>query len=236
SAAGFTVATSPNQRPTVAAAARAWYEQAKVAYGKTHGDGPVPMLIVAAAGGGIRAAYWTATVLEKLASDFEKEGGFDKEWGVRPYLFAISGVSGGSVGAAAFDAALAQRDENQCKAGDATCPLATKFLTVDFLAPALASLVFGDAPSGFLPDLGQSDRGTALERSFENASGGLLTRPFLSLFPYKKDSAAQGRAPWRPILLFNATHEETGKRIITGHVLIERNVFIDSLDALGLLG
>src|SRR5262249_51097430 len=89
--------------------------------------------------------------------------------------------------------------------------------------------------SSFLPDLGQSDRGTALERSFENASGGLLTRPFLSLFPYKKDSAAQGRAPWRPILLFNATHEETGKRIITGHVLIERNVFIDSLDALYLL-
>src|SRR6516165_6005819 len=94
------------------------------------------MLIVATAGGGIRAAYWTATVLEKLARDFEKEGG------VRPYLFAISGVSGGSVGATAFDAALAQRDENQCAAGDATCPLATTFLTADFLAPALASLFF----------------------------------------------------------------------------------------------
>ena len=93
-----------------------------------------------------------------------------------------------------------------------------------------------DAPSSFLPDLGQGDRGTTLERSFENASGGLLTRPFLSLFPYKTGPAAKGRAPWRPILLLNATHEETGKRIITGHVLIERNVFIDSLDALHLLG
>jgi hypothetical protein len=230
SAAGFTLATSPDQRPTVAAAARAWYEQAKVAYGKAHGEEPVPMLIVATAGGGIRAAYWTATVLERLAGDFEKEGG------VRPYLFAISGVSGGSVGAAAFDAALAERDENQCTAGDATCPLATTFLTADFLAPALASLVFVDAPSSFLPDFGQDDRGTALERSFETASGGMLTRPFLSLFPYKMSPAAKGRAPWRPILLLNATHEETGKRIITGHVLIERNVFIDSLDALHVLG
>jgi hypothetical protein len=236
SAAGFSVATSPDERPTVAVAARAWYEQAKAAYSKAHGMGPVPMLIVTTAGGGIRAAYWTAEVLEKLAGDFEKEDGFEKEGGVRPYLFAISGVSGGSVGAAAFDAALAERDENPCKAGDAMYPLATKFLTADFLAPALASLVFVDAPSSFLPDFGQVDRGTALERSFETASGGLLTRPFLSLFRYKKDPAAEGRAPWRPILLLNATHEETGKRIITGHVLIERNVFIDSLDALHVLG
>jgi hypothetical protein len=110
------------------------------------------------------------------------------------------------------------------------------FLTADFLAPALASLAFVDVPSSFLPDVGQVDRGTALERSFESASGGLLARPFLSFFPYKKDPAAAGRAPWRPILLLNATHKETGKRIITGHVLIERDVFIDSLDALHVLG
>jgi hypothetical protein len=234
--AGFSVATLPDERPTVAVAARAWYEQAKSAYSKAHGEGPVPMLIVATAGGGIRAAYWTAEVLEKLAGDFAKEDSFAKEGGVRPYLFAISGVSGGSVGAAAFDAALAERDENSCKAGDAKCPLATTFLTADFLAPALANLVFVDTPSSFLPDFGQVDRGTALERSFESASRGLLTRPFLSLFRYKKDPAADGQAPWRPILLLNATHEETGKRIITGHVLIERNVFIDSLDALHVLG
>jgi hypothetical protein len=226
---------SPDERPTAAAAARVWYEQAKAAYGKAHGEGPVPMLIVATAGGGIRAAYWTAEILEKLAGDFEKEDGFKEEGGVRPYLFAISGVSGGSVGATAFEAALAERDEPTCHAGGATCPLATTFLTADFLAPALANLVFVDAPSSFLPDFGQIDRGTALERSFENASGGLLARPFLSLFPYKKDPVAEGKAPWRPILLLNATHEETGKRIITGHVLIERNIFIDSLDALHVL-
>ncbi|MGO7998471.1 hypothetical protein ACC734_40060, partial [Rhizobium ruizarguesonis] len=31
----------------------------------------------------------------------------------------------------------------------------TTFLAADFLAPALASLVFVDAPSSFLPDFGQ---------------------------------------------------------------------------------
>ena len=51
------------------------------------------------------------------------------------------------------------------------------------------------------------------------------------------DSVAnEGQESWRPILLLNATHEESGNRIITGHVLIERNVFIDSLDALHELG
>ena len=218
-----------DQRPTVAQAAAAWYEQAKAAYQKTNGEGPVPMVIVATAGGGIRAAYWTATVLDRLQSVFANEGG------LRPYLFAISGVSGGSVGASAFDAALAARDEGAC-AGDAACPTATTYLKADFLAPALASLVFVDAPASFLPDFGHSDRGAALEKSFEDASGGQLKRPFLSLFPYKGDTGGEGAAPWRPILLLNATHEETGKRIITSHVKVERNVFIDSLDALDVLG
>jgi hypothetical protein len=197
------------------------------AYAKVHGEGPVPMLVVAAAGGGLRAAYWTATVLEKLETDFRDQGG------VRPYLFAISGVSGGSVGATAFEAALIKRDESHCKPGDAACPLATDFLKEDFLAPAVASLIFKDAPSSFLPDLGQGDRGSAFEESLERASDGLLARPFLSFFQFAKDSVANERKQsWQPILLLNATHEESGNRIITGHVLIERNVFIDSLDAL----
>jgi hypothetical protein len=229
SAAGFSAATVPNERPTVADAARAWHDQAKAAYAKANGDGPVPMLIVATAGGGIRAAYWTATILERLEKDLETEGG------VRPYLFAISGVSGGSVGAAAFEAALAQRDESNCKAGDAACPLATKFLSEDFLAPALASWVFVDTPSSFLPDFGQDDRGTTIEKSLEHASGELLARPFLSFFRYSATNYEQAHW-WRPILLLNATHEETGRRIITGHVRIERNVFLDSLDALYVLG
>jgi hypothetical protein len=231
-APGYSVATLPDDRPTVAAAARAWYAQAKTAYAKTHHDGPVPMLIVATAGGGIRASFWTATVLDQLETDFANVGE------VRPYLFAISGVSGGSVGAAAFEAALTQRDESHGKASDPGRPRATGYLTEDFLAPALASWIFEDTPSDFLPDFGQGDRGEALEKSFEHASGGLLARPFLSFFRLKQGAASDdGEDPWwRPILLLNGTHEETGNRVIAGHVRIVRNVFLDSLDALHVLG
>ena len=96
--------------------------------------------------------------------------------------------------------------------------------------PTLAAGIFKDLPASFLPDLWQDDRGAALEQGFEHASHGQLTRPFLSLFPYGGQLSH-----WRPILLLNATHEESGKRIITSHVLIERNVFIDALDALHVL-
>ena len=218
----------PDDRPSVEAAAIAWYKQAKTAF-EAHGGrmgekDRVPMLVVATAGGGIRAAYWTARVLETLKDELGPKGGF------RPYLFEISGVSGGSVGATAFDAALASSDETGC---GKTCVPATKFLTEDFLAPTLASGIFKDLPASFLPDLGQDDRGAALEQGFEHASGGRLARPFLSLFPYGGEPS---QTPWRPILLLNGTHEESGKRIIASHVLVERNVFIDALDGLHVLG
>ena len=51
---------------------------------------PYPIVIVAAEGGGIRAGYWTAAILGGLQ---------DKDPFFRCHVFAISGVSGGSVGA-----------------------------------------------------------------------------------------------------------------------------------------
>jgi hypothetical protein len=221
-----------NSRPTVEQAARAWYQQAKTAFKNDHpdwdenGDVPVPMLIVATAGGGIRAAYWTAAVLDNLR--------VQSAGSVRPYLFAVSGVSGGSVGATAFEAALAKDDEGQCGRGCCPTTSATSFLTEDFLAPVLASGIFIDTVASFLPEFPHTDRGVALEKSFEQASGGLLARSFLSLFRYGEDGAI--RDSWRPILLLNATHEETGRRIIASPVLIERNVFLDSFDELNELG
>jgi hypothetical protein len=205
-----------DDRPSVREAALAWYDQAKEFYPKGENDEqkPVPMLVIATAGGGIRAAYWTATILQKLQNDLKKKGkSLDK------LLFAISGVSGGSVGAMNYIAALDAGDE------------ATTHLQSDFLAPAIASLVFADGPSNFLPDFGQVDRGTALERSFENASKGYLGYSFLSFFPNKSNLSSN----WRPALLLNATHQETGRRIIASNLKIDKETFLDSFDELELL-
>jgi hypothetical protein len=210
----------PDDRPTVGQAALAWYEHAANSYQSkpAHAGKPVPMIIVATAGGGIRAAYWTATVLERLETDLNARGE-----SLQDLLFAISGVSGGSVGAMEYVAALHKR------AASSTQVNPTEFLQSDFLAAAIASLVFIDGPSNFLPDLGQIDRGTALERSLERGSAGYLAHSFLSFFPDVNTASKL----WRLSLLLNATHQETGRRIIASNMKIERDVFLKWTPELG---
>jgi hypothetical protein len=211
----FTSIPTIADRPTVREAALAWYEQAEKLFHKDPDDKrPVPMLVIATAGGGIRAAYWTATVLERLRDDLQKRG--------RPldnYLFAVSGVSGGSVGAMDYIATLGTSDNP------------TTYLEADFLAPAIASLVFVDSPSNVLPDLGQVDRGVALEKAFEAQSRYRLKYSFLSFFPDKADLSKK----WRPALFLNATHQETGRRMIASNIKVERDTFLDSFDEFALV-
>jgi hypothetical protein len=222
----------------VTEAALAWHQQAKRAYRKHHPTTePVPLFIIATAGGGIRAAYWTATVLQKLEEldDGQNAGAGntpDEDGLMRHLLFAISGVSGGSVGSAAYIAALHDHAVRRRPVEP------TSYLEADLLAPGLASLAFKDIPSNFLPDFGQIDRGEALERGLESARKDdpdrLLSRSFLSFFP--KIGSPQAELTWRPALLLNATHQGTGRRIITSNLKIDRDTFVDSYDALNLLG
>jgi hypothetical protein len=72
-------------------------------------DGSCPRpLIIAAAGGASRAAFFTATVLGYLIDTAPSASSGLTAEQVRKRLFAISGVSGGSVGAVMIAAALAQ--------------------------------------------------------------------------------------------------------------------------------
>jgi hypothetical protein len=141
----------------------------------------------------------------------------------RRHLFAISGVSGGSVGALAYAAHLAGG------------PQPTVALAQDFLAPAIAAMAFVDGPSTFIWEHDGADRGVALERAWEAASQGRLAQPFLDLFPSQAALAATPPPPWRPALLLNATHQATGRRLIVGHLQAESHVFLDSFDAHDLL-
>lgn len=216
---------APQDRLTVAEAAVAWYHQARKAYAPGHPGSPVPMLVVATAGGGIRAAVWTAAALDRLEGDLkgDKEGSI----GLRPLLFAISGVSGGSVGATFYLAGVAAHE------ADPKTPIESlKQLSRDFLAPGLLSWIFVDGPSNVLPEFEAGDRGVALETGFERASDHALAAAFLSFFPDK----ATAEAHWRPILLLNATHQETGRRLIASNVKVERQVFEDAYDQLQVLG
>ena len=189
---------------------------------------PAPLVLVATAGGASRAAYWTAEVLGQLEAAYP---GFHRQ------VFAISSVSGGSLGAVVYRGLLnnltapGQQAVTDCKGGRVTSK--TLFLCGrdiidnDFLAPAFLTGLYADLTQRFLPGALLPDRAAALERSWEQAwhevlrrSPG-LERPFHSLWP--------DGATWLPALLINGTSEKTGRRIITSNLQIDTASFPDAI-------
>src|SRR5262249_4658032 len=109
-----------------------------------------PVFVVSAEGGGLRAAYYTALVLASIQ---------DRCPAFAQHTFAISGVSGGSLGAAVFAALAARSAKNQAglscnlnlpMAGDMATK-ADKILRQDFLSPLLAFGLYPDLAQRFLP-------------------------------------------------------------------------------------
>jgi hypothetical protein len=97
-------------------------------------DETIPIYLVAAAGGGLRAGYWTASVLADLQ---------DENPQFATHLFAVSGVSGGSLGAATFIAALS----GGCAEAQSTNELGdcVRRVMEDIpLSPVLASALYSD--------------------------------------------------------------------------------------------
>ena len=239
-------------------------------HGPNQGRCPRP-IIVAAAGGASRAAYFVASTLGLFmdlscdpAGQQMLDGNKDKKQ-VLPcntagtpafanQLFAISGVSGGSLGAAVFSSVLKAHQEAGNPAG-APCqdrpsrfwfhagqPLGWRdcmqeIISEDFLSPAIIGLAFRD----LLPFLGFSDRAALLEdlwieafRKFvpdkSSASGGAPLQGMAAAF----DSfAPNSSTAWRPLLILNGTSVATGDRILTSHLAFAsapKPVFSDAYD------
>jgi hypothetical protein len=173
-----------------------------------------PIFFVAAAGGGLRAAYWAATML--ATADDRTCGEFGR------HVYAYSGVSGGSLGIAAY---LAQRQVWAAKPPAERCKHGRRaemerMLGRDFLAPVAGSLLFAEMTQRFVPfDYLAEDRGTTLAKAWSAAwddvfpqHKGRFDRPFLEVFAAAKDGSSQ------PVVLLNATAVETGRRVIASNV------------------
>lgn len=172
---------------------------------------PYPLFLVAAEGGGIRAAYWTATVLGALQ---DANGQF------ADHVYAMSGVSGGSLGIASYAAMLKAHQENA--AFDATCMQADSFsyeqclrafLRNDFLAPPAGRMLYGDLIQRFIPfPIRAFDRATAIELGWEKnwqslTSTDYFNQPFLQLY--------SGESTRLPALFLNGTWVEKGYRTLS---------------------
>jgi hypothetical protein len=193
---------------------------------------PVPVFVVAAEGGGIRAAYWSASVLTAL-----EEANSAGPALFSRHLFAISGVSGGSLGAATFAALLA--DATPAGAGPRLADV-EDMLGADFLSPALGAAIFPDLLQRYLPVPLFDDRALALEQSWERAwrtarpaSPERFAAPFNRLWA--------GDAQRVPLLFLNSTVVETGQRAIVAPLPVQpdhagRTTFADVLDVGAVLG
>jgi hypothetical protein len=192
--------------------------------------GPAPMVVVATAGGGVRAAYWTATVLGTVHEQAEARG---IDFVSR--LFAVSGVSGGSVGAAVYRATLDARQEAQTELACGTVlPCVQSVLSQDLLGPAAAALLYPDLAQRFWPrPVASADRGRALELGFETAFREITGSSQLADSLIGINQTA-GR-PW-PALLLNATWVGNGRRLIASNLQIDAEKGAIGLDQLSVIG
>ncbi|WP_163162795.1 patatin-like phospholipase family protein [Bradyrhizobium uaiense] len=194
-----------------------------------------PMILVAAAGGASRAAYWTGTVLRAL--DERSNGKFSD------HVFAISSVSGGSLGAIGYAAWLADRPmDSEASGKQARLNFVQTFFGKDYLSPAIGGLLFTDLLQRFLPAPLLPDRAISLEEAFEIGWDQLATACKQQPCPAKgrlageytgiwsKSRLQQDDGRWVPIVLANGTYVETGKRIVTAPIRIETDAFEDTHD------
>ena len=174
-------------------------------------------IVIAAQGGGLYAAYHTAMVLARL---------YDLGDHVGRRVFAVSGVSGGAVGAAVFDAIhrseICKTEPGKKPKPDCYTDAVRKVLRRDFLSPLLWAMLFPDFAARIIPNFcGMTEylsRARWLEDAFDDALrdlfpeddpkrehiNSILDTPILT--PWK----AEGR----PLLLLNTTDVNSGERMV----------------------
>jgi hypothetical protein len=223
--------TIPPVQATVPLEGRRSFEAAWAGWQKANPPGPAarPIVFVATAGGGVRAALWTTVVLDRAR---QLPDPFDSR------VFAVSGVSGGALGATAYLAGLSSGTvgaAGPCGARadkDGLCglgQLGRTMFSADMLGPTFAAAFYGDLLFTFAPlptPINSADALTETWReAWRRATAGRddgFARPFLQHW-----TRAEG---WRPVLLLNGTHVESGKRLITTDLQLGGTKVRDSWD------
>ncbi|WP_432823193.1 hypothetical protein [Trichloromonas sp.] len=221
-------AAARSEKPTVGNHFSQWLQQR---LDRWPGEAPHPVFVVAAEGGGIRAAYWSGIVLAALQ---------DLNPDFADHVYAISGVSGGSLGGAVFDALLREEQERgalQCGEGESAGPMqrcAHAVLSADFLAPTVAYMLYPDLVQRFLPvAVPPFDRARAMETAWEQGWEAQLRN---GRFGESFDNLWRQGGERVPALFLNSTWVETGKRVILSNLKIDGETFADAVDFFEITG
>ncbi|MGZ5712951.1 MAG: hypothetical protein ACXWIG_02240, partial [Caldimonas sp.] len=202
------------------------------------GAPPVEAYVVFAEGGGIRAGYWTALALAGLTGR-DRQGHFPER------TFSISGVSGGSVGAATYRVCLTRSLKDGGTGSndldfDKLNACVDQLGSADLLTPLISSWLFEDVLSRLIPTgecktpgCGFMSRGLWFERALEARFDAAGTSPGMG----SMRSALNGNpdlpdraAGFAPHLFLNSTVVESGERAIASDVQIAPQAFPDARD------
>lgn len=166
---------------------------------------PIPVFMVAAEGGGIRAAYWAARRLAILNEDVH--GALVKN------IFAYSGVSGGALGIATFHDSATNPGFAPYRVAD----VLDEFYAQDFLSPVLGRLMFVEPWRPLLrPWLDDVRRDTTFEQQLAKDWKRITASESFSM-PFLRALSRPGiRVP--PVMVFNTTRAESGLRVILSNV------------------
>lgn len=185
---------------------------------------PFPVFFVTTEGGGIRASHWTALVLSGLHKNIDN-------FALR--TFSISGVSGGSVGAAGYRACALESENSEQLS---TC--VRRFGEADLLSPLLGSWMFEDLlarliPTGHCkePGCGFMSRANWFESTMTDAVPALR----IGLVDSREKLQEKTRTH-TPYLLLNSTWVESGERAIASELIIDWHHFPTARDQIALLG
>ncbi|MFH9726033.1 hypothetical protein ACH4M4_24185 [Streptomyces sp. NPDC017254] len=173
----------------------------------------IPMLLVAAAGGGIRAAYWTSSGMDRLA---------DASPCAAASTFGLSGVSGGSLGLAAhtLDRRTPAFGAEAAPGTESGRAIVRRLADEDALAANIAAMLYRDGTHALhgmnrMLDQVVGDRASVFERAWEQSwagQGNAWEEDYLTLTRH----APHPRGPaggTGPVLIMNGTDVRSGCRI-----------------------
>jgi hypothetical protein len=168
-----------------------------------------PLVVVAADGGGVRAATWIMSVLTQLEDDFQ--GRFPEQ------VRLVSGASGGMLGAAHYVGSLQPPASGPVRhRTPADDPLdrqaLLKGIAEDSLTPLAKRLVLHDLIPG-LAYLG-SDRGDSIQEAWERSTQGVLLQTVRSLQKGEREG-------WRPSLVLSPMIVEDGRRLFISNLELD---------------
>jgi hypothetical protein len=200
-----------------------WFTDYKKSFKGIPDSGKYPVVFICAEGGAFRTGAYTAIFLDKLQKKLAA-----KNIDFKRSVYAMSGVSGGSLGLGFYNAESYINSPSDFIKEDSASP-AELFFRHDCLSPIVGKMFYSDLLNLFIPvHINRFDRAIALEDSWEYAFQNIIKPGAKNTF--KEDFLAPYRNQYKrplPLLLINTTEVENGSQcwitnVVPGNIIFAR--------------